>query len=126
MTRTKMKAADPRPVAKLRGIHVPLAGTALAALLLAGAGCYAEPAGMIPPPEYAYGYAPTYYDGYVVYYDDGGRPFYHVNGAVVWVPPTAVAYPGLVAHWRAHGPAYRDWHAHVGPTYRGYRFHGHR
>ena len=102
-----------------------LAGAGLSAALL-GAGCYAEPVGTIPPPEYAYGYAPTYYDGYVVNYDDAGRPFYYVNGAVVWVPATAPAYPGLVAHWRAHGPAYREWHAHVGPTYRGYRFHGHR
>lgn len=98
----------------------------LGAVLLLGAGCYAEPVGMVPPPEYAYGYAPTYYDGYVVNYDDGGRPFYYVNGAAVWVPQTAPAYPGLVAHWRAHGPAYREWHTHVGPRYRGVRFHGHR
>ena len=88
--------------------------------------CYAEPMGTIPPPEYEYGYAPSYYDGYVVYYDDGGRPFYYVNNAVVWVPQTSPYYAGLVAHWRGHGPAYRDWHAHVGPRYRGYRFHGHR
>jgi hypothetical protein len=109
-----------------RGVRAMILGAALAGAVLASVGCYAEPYGTIPPPEYAYGYAPTYYDGYVVYYDDGGRPFYYVNGAVVWVPPTVAAYPGLVAHWRAHGPAYRDWHAHVGPTYRGYRFHGHR
>jgi hypothetical protein len=89
-------------------------------------GCYADGAGAIPPPGYEYGYAPVYYDGYVVYYDDGGRPFYYANGAVVWVPGSSPYYPGLVAHWHTYGPGYRDWHAHVGPRYRGYRFHGHR
>ena len=88
--------------------------------------CYAEATGTIPPPDYAYGYAPVYYDGYLVEYDDAGRPFYYVNGAVVGVPATSPLYPGLVAHWRDFGPHYREWHAHYGTRYRGYRFHGHR
>jgi hypothetical protein len=100
-------------------------GAILSVVLFAGSGCYAEATGAIPPPDYGYGYAPVYYDGYVVDYDDGGRPFYYVNGSVVWVPATSPLYGGLVAHWRTFGPAYRDWHAHVGPRYRGYRFHGH-
>ncbi|HEX4354268.1 MAG TPA: hypothetical protein VHZ95_15170 [Polyangiales bacterium] len=94
-------------------------------VLLAG-GCYLESEGAIPPPEYAYGYAPVYYDGYVVYYDDVGRPFYYVDGAQVWVPRAARSYPGLVGHWHAFGPRYHEWYAHGGPRFRGYRFHGHR
>jgi hypothetical protein len=88
-------------------------------------GCYAE-AGGIPPPEYADGYAPVYYNGYLVDYDGEGRPFYYVNGAVVWVPATAPIYAGLVAHYHASGPAYRNWSAHSGERYHGYHFHGHR
>src|ERR1041385_7112880 len=102
-------ALEQRPSMKAAGgVWSAILPVALAASLSFAAGCYAyaEPAGTIPPPEYAYGYSPVYYDGYVVNYDDAGRPFYYVNGAVVWVPPTAPAYPGLVAHWRAHGPAY--------------------
>lgn len=89
-------------------------------------GCYAEGAGMIPPPEYADGYAPVYYNGYLVDYDGEGRPFYYVNGAVVWVPTASPHYAGLVAHYRVSGPAYRRWSAHSGERYRGYHFHGHR
>ena len=100
------------------------------ALLVASAslvpGCYVEAAGTIPPPEYAYGYAPVYYDGYLVYYDEVGRPFYYVDGAVAWVPRSAPVYAGLVAHWRAFGPSYREWHSHDGDRFRSYRFHGHR
>jgi hypothetical protein len=105
-------------------------GFALAAVLAAFApvvsGCYVEE---VPPPEYAEGYQPEYYDGYVVYYDDIGRPFYYVNGAVVWVPPTSPFYARYTAHWRMYGPSYRGWYAHYGyryhtyrhPTYRGRR-----
>jgi hypothetical protein len=61
----------------------------LAALTALGSACYAGAEGTIPPPEYAYGYAPVYYDGYVVYCNEGGRPYYYVNGAVTWVPATS-------------------------------------
>jgi hypothetical protein len=109
--------------------RIGIGGRALRAILFvflfAAPCCYAEATGTIPPPDYAYGYAPVYYDGYVVDYDDGGRPFYYVNGAVVWVPPTAPLFAGLFAHGRAFGPAYRNWHANVGSRYQGYRFHGH-
>ena len=81
------------------------------------AGCYVDG----PEPVYAEGYAPQYYDGYVVYYDDIGRPYYYVNGAVVWVPPGSPFYPGLVGHWRTYHPAYRRWYVHRGYRYRGYR-----
>jgi hypothetical protein len=100
-------------------------GVALAALLAAlipsASGCYAE---VDEPPVYAEGYQPQFYDGYVVYYDDIGRPYYYVNGAVVWVPPTAPVYVGLVNHWRVYGRAYHSWYATHGyryRTYRGYR-----
>jgi hypothetical protein len=92
------------------------------AALAAGAGqslsgCVVEG----PPPAYAEGYEPVYYDGYVVYYDGYGRPYYYANGAVLWVPPTAAVYPGLVAHWHTYGPAYSRWYARGGYRYRGYR-----
>lgn len=104
-------------------------GSALLALLALGllgsGGCYVE-SGLIAAPEYAYGYPPVYYDGYVVYYDGLGRPYYHVNGAVVWIPPTARIYPALVTHWRAYRPAYHHWYHQRGHEYRTYRFHGRR
>jgi hypothetical protein len=77
-------------------------------------GCVVEE---VPPP--AYGYEPMLYDGYVVYYDDVGRPYYYVNGAVVWVPPSAPTYAVLVGHWHRYGPAYHRWVAHYGYRYRG-------
>jgi len=84
-------------------------------------GCYAE---TVPPPAYADGYEPQYYDGYVVYYDGYGRPFYHVNGAVYWVPPSSPFYVGLVGHWRYHRAEYGRWYGHYGYRYRGYhRYH---
>jgi hypothetical protein len=86
--------------------------------LVAAPGCYVEEG---PPPAMAYGYAPQYYDGYVVYFDGAGRPFYHVGGAVVWVPATSPYYAGLVGHWRAYGPAYGRWFGHYGYRYRSYR-----
>ncbi|HEY8086622.1 MAG TPA: hypothetical protein VIF09_02220 [Polyangiaceae bacterium] len=99
-------------------------GVALAILVATSAtcawGCYVED----PPPEYAEGYGPMYYDGYVVYYDDDGRPYYHVNGEVVWVPPSSPVYIGLVHHWHHYGPEYRRWYYHHGYRYHGY--HGHR
>ncbi len=91
--------------------------------LVAGSGaassaCYVEE---YPEPVYAEGYEPQFYDGYVVYYDDVGRPFYYVNGAVVWVSPTSPYYGGLVHHWRYHYPAYRRWYTYHGYRYRAYR-----
>jgi hypothetical protein len=88
-------------------------------------GCYAELEGM-PPPEYADGYAPVYYDGYVVDFDDGGRPYYYVDGARTFVPQTAPVYVDLVAHYHSSQPAYRRWSAHQGERYHGYRYHGHK
>jgi hypothetical protein len=85
-----------------------------------GAACYVEED--IGPPVYAYGYEPVYYDGYVVYYDGGGRPYYYVNGAVAWVPPSAPIYPRLVEHYHVYGGAYTTWHSNGGYRYRGYRY----
>jgi hypothetical protein len=85
------------------------------------AGCYAEEG---PPPAYADGYEPDYYDGRVVYYDDAGRPFYYVGGAVVWVSPESPFYAGYVHHWRLYGPAYHRWYGHYGYRYRGYHGRG--
>jgi hypothetical protein len=107
-----------------------LALATLVTVLLApmSTGCYADDPP--PPPDYADGYAPMYYDGYVVYYDDGGRPFYYVNGAVAWIPPTSPFYVGYVDHWRTYGPAYHRWYAHYGQRYTGYSrgrgYYGHR
>jgi hypothetical protein len=96
---------------------------ALAALLsgfaFMGTGCY----GYVdegPPPAYADGYEPMYYDGHIVYYDDVGRPFYYGGGAVIWIPATAPLYGVYVSHWHRYGPAYRGWNAHYGYRYRGY------
>ena len=97
-------------------------GFALAALVAVVApfasGCYVEEG---PPPAYAEGYEPEYYDGYVVYYDDVGRPYYYLNGAVVWVPPTSPYYVRYTAHWRTYGPRYGAWYRSYGYRYRGYR-----
>ncbi len=101
----KLKA---KTVALLMALAAPLAS-----------GCYVEE--QVGPPVVVGGYAPQYYDGYVVYYDDFGRPYYHANGAVVWISPTVPAYGGLVAHWRAYAPAYRSWYVNYGYRYRAYR-----
>jgi hypothetical protein len=87
-----------------------------------GSACYAEEE--VPPPEYVdTSYQPQYYDGYVVYYDGVGRPYYYVNGAAVWVPPSSPLYIGFVNHWHRYGPAYGHWYAHYGYRYHGYRRH---
>lgn len=80
--------------------------------------CYAE---AVPPPAYADGYEPQYYDGYVVYYDGVGRPYYHVNGQVFWVPPASPFYVGLTGHWHDHRAEYGRWNGHYGYRYHGYR-----
>ena len=66
-------------------------------------------------------YEPVYYDGYVVYYDAVGRPFYYVNGGIVWIGPEYAGYGGLVRHWRFHAPAYQHWYVQHGYRYRTYR-----
>jgi hypothetical protein len=76
----------------------------------------------VPPPEFAYGYEPQYYDGYVVYYDDVGRPYYYEDGAVVVVPAASSYYVGLVQYGRLHRPEYRRWYADYGWRYRGYHY----
>lgn len=90
-------------------------------------GCYvgvgAEVPAEVPPPAYADGYGPMYYDAYVVYYDDVGRPFYYANGTVVWIAPAVAVYPTLVTHWHHYGPAYHRWYVDYGYRYRGYRGH---
>jgi hypothetical protein len=108
------------------GMNATRIGSVVLALMTAGlaattAGCYVEDEA--PPPAYvADDYAPMYYNGYAVYYDDYGRPFYYGDGAVIWVPPTAGIYVGLVNHWRLHRWAYGRWyHAH---PYAHYGFHG--
>ncbi len=88
----------------------------LAALAPFASGCVVED---VPPPGYAEGYQPEYYNGYVVYYDDGGRPYYYANGAVVWIPATDPLYVRYVNHWRIYGSYYPRWYAHY-----GYRYHG--
>jgi hypothetical protein len=102
------------PVRLLR----PALAAALFAFAPMSSACYAE---IVPPPVYADGYQPQFYDGYVVYYDAHGRPYYHVGGVVYWVPLTSPFYIGLVNHWRAYGPAYGRWYGHYGNRYRGYR-----
>jgi hypothetical protein len=91
----------------------------LAGLCALPSACYVE---AVPPPVYAEGYEPQYYDGYVVYYDGVGRPYFHVNGAIVWVPPTAPVYGGLVNHWHVYRPAYTRWYGQYGYRYRPYRY----
>lgn len=93
----------------------------IAGLASVGTGCYVEEGPPPPEPVYAEGYAPQYYDGYVVYYDDVGRPYYYVNGAVVWVAPTSPFYAGYVHHYRVYGPAYHHWYVNHGYRYRAYR-----
>ncbi len=97
----------------------------LVAALVAGSAasssaCYVEP---LPPPYYADGYGPMYYDGYVVYYDDLGRPYYYPDGVAVWVPAGSPYYGPYVNHWHRYGPAYHQWYVHDGYRYWGY--HGH-
>ena len=104
----------------MRTIQLAPRALAIALFLFAplSSACYAE---AVPAPAYADGYEPQYYDGYVVYYDGYGRPFYHVNGAVYWVPPSSPFYGGYVNHWHSYGPAYGRWYGHYGVRYRGYR-----
>ncbi|HEY4014474.1 MAG TPA: hypothetical protein VGM06_14130 [Polyangiaceae bacterium] len=97
----------------------------MAGFISMGTGCY----GYVddgPPPAYAEGYEPEYYDGHIVYYDDVGRPFYYGAGAVVWIPPTAPLYGVYVSHWHHYGPAYRNWNTHYGYRYHGYHARVHR
>ena len=97
-------------------------GLALALAVAAGAalmsGCYAE---ATPEPVYVEGYQPEYYDGYVVYYDDVGRPYYYLNGGVIWIAPASPYYGRYVDHRRYNRRAYRSWYAHYGSRYRTYR-----
>ena len=94
---------------------------ALVASSLALAGCYAEVASPDGVVVGDYGYEPMYYNGYMVYYDGVGRPFYYMNGAVVWISPASPYYRGYVAHYRAYGPAYARWYGATGYRYRAYR-----
>ncbi len=105
----------------VRGVATAIAFLALSAM--AGA-CEVEPAAA--PPTYSDGYEPAYYDGNLVYYDDVGRPFYYVSGGVVWIAPSAAAYPTLTAHWRSRPYAYRAWYAHQGYRYRGHGYRSHQ
>ncbi len=97
--------------------HFALAGVLLGAL--ATTGCYAD--ADVQGPVVAEGYTPQYYGGSVVYFDGGGRPFYYMNGAQVWVPESSPYYYGYVNHWRAYGPAYNRWYGSYGYRYQGYR-----
>ncbi len=106
----------------------------LAVAVLAGslsiAGCYVETVGPEGVVTGNYGYDPIYYNGYMVYYD-GGRPFYYLNGAVVWISPTDPYYHSYITHWRTYGAYYGRWNGAYGARYRGYRtphayYGGHR
>jgi hypothetical protein len=98
---------------------------AVAVLGLAPIGSAACTVAELPPPEYAEGFDPQYYDGYVVYYDEIGRPYYYMDGSIAWVPVTSAYYGPLLHYWRLHGPAYQRWYSNYGYRYRGYRYHGH-
>lgn len=106
----------------MRSIRLVTASAALLSSVALLPGCYAEahPA-TLTSAEVAYGYEPAYYDGYVVYYDTVGRPYYYVNGAVAWVPPSSPHYAGLVHHWRVYGRSYPRWYSEQGSRYYGYR-----
>ncbi len=95
----------------------------VAALALAPAGSTACTVEELPPPGYEADYEPQYYDGYVVYYDDVGRPYYYMDGSVVWVSPGSPYYHPLVGYWRLHARGYHRWYAYRGYRYRGYRYH---
>jgi hypothetical protein len=81
------------------------------------AGCYGDAA----YPVEAEGWTPQYYDGYMVYYDAGGRPFYYLNGASVWIPESSPYYARYNGYWRANSYAYSRWYGHYGAGYRTYR-----
>lgn len=101
--------------------HAHIRSLVVAALLsvcAAGSGCYAD---VRAEPSVVDGYEPQYYDGYVVYYDGGGRPFYYVNGATVFVPQTSPYYNGYVNHWRTSGHGYNRWYGRQGRRYQTYR-----
>lgn len=66
-------------------------------------------------------YQPLYYDGYVVFYDGVGRPYYYVNGVVVWMPSTYAYYGYYTNHWRAHRTHYTRWYSSRGRRYQTYR-----
>ena len=94
------------------------------------AGCYVETVGPEGVAVGNYGYDPIYYNGYMVYYD-AGRPFYYLNGAVVWISPADPYYNTYITHWRTYGAYYGRWYGAYGARYRGYRtatpyYGGHR
>ncbi|MFH2005718.1 MAG: hypothetical protein ABI333_03915 [bacterium] len=69
-------------------------------------------------------YSPMYYDGYVVYYDAGGRPYYYLNGGMVWIPATDPLYGGYTGYYAQHRNHYWRWHRSHGNRYRNYRRRG--
>jgi hypothetical protein len=95
-----------------------LVGLLTACTAVSGSACYVEE---LPPPVYADGYQPQFYDGYVVYYDDVGTPFYYQDGVAVWVPRASPLYGVYVNHWHTYGFEYRNWYAHHGHRYRSYQ-----
>lgn len=74
----------------------------------------------VEAPLYEDGYQPVFYDGYVVYYDAAGRPYYYVDGGLVWIAPGSPRYFELHEHWRVYGHSYGRWYSSRGYRYRGY------
>lgn len=109
-----MRCAKPSGMIHLR--HIVLAAL-VAGVAPLGSACYVDTPGV----GVEFGYEPVYYDGAVVYYDDGGRPYYYLNGAVVFIPPTSARYGYYVDHYRRYGTAYRRWNVNRGARYRTYR-----
>ena len=66
-------------------------------------------------------YTPLYYDGYAVYYDNGGRPYYWLNGGMVWIPSSYAYYGRYTNYYRQHRTHYLRWNRTHGTRYRTYR-----
>lgn len=72
-------------------------------------------------PVYADYYKPRFYQNYPIFYRDDGRPYYYVDGVVVYVPRHDPLYSRFVRHYRAHRAAYNRWYHQRGRHYQWYR-----
>ena len=93
---------------------------AVSSLVMLAAGCVvtARPATVSVSASYG-GWTTYYYDGYLVYFDTIGRPYYYMNGRMMYVPNSWDRYNVALASWRNNRAAYNRWHTRYhAPSYR--------
>lgn len=93
---------DPAMTSSTRTLTAFLAAAAIA---LGATGCVMEPGTYVVEDD---DYPTARYYDYVVYYTDVGRPYYYLDGAMVFVPETYPGYQGLVVNYRRHRTYYQQ------------------